>query len=365
MSNNTQLRVMVMAGGTGGHVFPALAVVEQLCISKCLVTWLGTRAGIEAELVPQQNIPLYFITIEGVRGKGFLALLKAPLLLWRSISQALLILAECKPQVVLGMGGFASGPGIVAAWIKRIPVIIHEQNAVAGTTNRLGAYFAKRILQAFPDTLPRGEWCGNPVRHEICALKLPKERFKDRSGKLRLLVLGGSRGALAINTLLPKTLALIDPEIRPQVFHQTGRDHYESTSRLYAAENLSIENPDIRVVPFIERMEKAYDWADFVICRAGALTISELMSSGIGALLVPFPFAIDDHQTANGQFLVDHRAAEMIQQADLTNDQLASFITQIAIDTELRLEMAINARSLAQTNAASYVAHACEEIANE
>ena len=198
-----------MAGGTGGHVFPALAVVDQLRNQEAIVSWLGTRQGIEADLVPPQNIDLHFIDIEGIRGRGLLVFIKAPLLLWRSISQALKVISEFKPQVVLGMGGFASGPGAVAAWLKRIPVVIHEQNSVAGTTNRLTALFARRVMQGFPNTLKKGVWSGNPVRREIAQIIPPQERFEARDGKPKLLVLGGSRGALAINEILPKRLAQI------------------------------------------------------------------------------------------------------------------------------------------------------------
>lgn len=364
MSGDKQLRVMIMAGGTGGHVFPALAVVEQLRSESVEVSWLGTRAGIEAELVPKQNITLNFLNIEGIRGRGIMALLKAPLLLWQSIAQALAVLSDFKPQVVLGMGGFASGPGAVAAWLKRIPLVIHEQNSVAGTTNRLSAILAKRVLQGFPNTLPRGEWCGNPVRTEISKLASPDQRFAARAGRLRLLIIGGSRGALAINTLLPAALAHIDPALRPEIFHQTGNAHWKKTVDLYANEDLGLGDSELSVVPFIDDMGKAYEWADFVICRAGALTVAELTCVGLGALLIPFPFAIDDHQTANGQMLVDHGAAEMIQQSALTAVALAATIVDIAANPERRLAMAMSARALAKNNAAEEVALVCKELAS-
>ncbi|MEZ8132441.1 MAG: undecaprenyldiphospho-muramoylpentapeptide beta-N-acetylglucosaminyltransferase [Porticoccaceae bacterium] len=363
MSADKQLRVMIMAGGTGGHVFPALAVADQLRSGNAEISWLGTRAGIEADLIPKQNITLNFIDIEGVRGRGLLALLKAPLLLWRSIAQALAVLSDFRPQVVLGMGGFASGPGAVAAWLKRIPVVIHEQNSVAGTTNRLTAIVAKRVMQGFPNTLPKGEWCGNPVRTEISELAPPDQRFAGRSGKLRLLIVGGSRGALAINTLLPRALAEIDPALRPEILHQTGRAHWQQTIDLYDDEALGLADSELSVVPFIDAMEKAYEWADFVVCRAGALTVAELTSAGLGALLIPFPFAIDDHQTANGQMLVDHGAAEMIQQSALTAANLAAIIVGIAADPDRRLAMAMSARALAKNQAVQDVANVCREVA--
>ena len=364
MSVDKQLRVMIMAGGTGGHVFPALAVVEHLRRENVEISWLGTRAGIEAELVPKQNITLNFLNIEGIRGRGIMAVLKAPLLLWQSISQALVVLSEFKPQVVLGMGGFASGPGAVAAWLKRIPVVIHEQNSVAGTTNKLSAMFATRVLQGFPNTLPRGEWCGNPVRVEISKLAPPDQRLARRNGRLSLLVIGGSRGALALNTLMPEALAQIEPAQRPEIFHQSGNAHWQATVDLYADADIDHGDSELSVVPFIDSMETAYEWADFVICRAGALTIAELTSVGLGALLIPFPFAIDDHQTANGQMLVDHGAAEMIQQSELTAAKLATMIVGIAADPERRMAMAMSARALAKNQAAEEVAKVCKEAAS-
>ena len=362
MNHKGQLRVMIMAGGTGGHVFPALAVVRELRKENALISWLGTRSGIESDIVPKHDIPLHFITVEGVRGRGLWALLKAPILVLRSISQALSILGKIQPQVVVGMGGFASGPGAMAAWLRRIPVIIHEQNSIAGTTNKICALFAKRILEGFPNTLPRGEWCGNPVRHEIIKLAPPEQRFQGRNGKLKLLVLGGSRGALTLNTVLPKLLRLLGPKLRPEILHQTGSDHWEFTQELYISEDIDLRDSSITLVPFIDKMEEAYGWADLVICRAGALTISEITAVGLGALLIPFPFAIDDHQTSNAQVLVDKDAAELIQQSELILDTLASSLTELSSSKTRRLEMAKNARSLAKFGATQHVARACWEV---
>jgi UDP-N-acetylglucosamine--N-acetylmuramyl-(pentapeptide) pyrophosphoryl-undecaprenol N-acetylglucosamine transferase len=358
-ASTAHCRVLIMAGGTGGHVFPALAVADQLRGASASVAWLGTQRGIESELVPDAGIPLNCIDIEGIRGRGLSALLKAPLLLWRSIRQALTVLSDFKPQVVLGMGGFASGPGAVAARLKGIPIVIHEQNSVAGTTNRLVSRIAQRVMQGFPGTLANGEWCGNPVRPSIANLAPPQQRLADRDGAPRLLVLGGSRGALAINQILPAALALIDPDQRPEVRHQTGKQHSEQTQALYAAAGVSAE-----VVPFIGHMDEAYGWADFAICRAGALTVAELTSAGLGSLLIPFPFAIDDHQTVNGQLLVDQGAALMQAQADLTPTLLAEQIKALCGDSERRMQMAVNARELAKAGAAERVADVCLEIAN-
>ena len=287
MDAKTPCKVMIMAGGTGGHVFPALAVADELRAADVGVSWLGTRAGIEAELVPANDIKLNYLDIEGIRGRGLVALLKAPLLLWRSIRQSLSVLTEYQPQVVLGMGGFASGPGAVAARLKGIPVVIHEQNSVAGTTNRILARIAHRVMQGFPDVFKRGEWCGNPVRPSIASMPGPDERFAQRAGAVNLLVLGGSRGALAINKLLPTALALVDPAVRPEVLHQTGKQHSEQTAALYKAAGV-----EAQIVPFIDKMDEAYSWADFAICRAGALTVAELTCAGLGSILIPFPYAI-------------------------------------------------------------------------
>jgi UDP-N-acetylglucosamine--N-acetylmuramyl-(pentapeptide) pyrophosphoryl-undecaprenol N-acetylglucosamine transferase len=362
MLDDRQYRVMIMAGGTGGHVFPALAVVDELRKENVALAWLGTRRGIEAELVPKNQIDLHYLDIEGIRGRGLGALLKAPLLLLRSIVQSLHVLSQFKPEVVLGMGGFASGPGAIAAWLKRIPIVIHEQNSIAGTTNRISAIFATKVMQGFPNTLKRGEWCGNPVRFDIANLPPPQVRFAGRTGKTRVLIVGGSRGALAINTLLPKALKQIDEEIRPEILHQTGKVHWQGTLDLYYAQDLNPQSEQIKVVDFIESMAAAYEWADFVICRAGALTIAELTSAGLGSLLIPFPFAIDDHQTANGQLLVSQGAAVMVQQAQLSAEQLAEQLVVICGDAEKRLNMAMRARELAKNSAAREVARICMEV---
>lgn len=362
MSDN--LRVMIMAGGTGGHVFPALAVAEHLRTADARISWLGTRRGLESDLVPSHGIDINYMDIEGIRGRGVGALLKAPILLWRSIRQALSVLAEFKPQVVLGMGGFASGPGAVAARLKGIPVVIHEQNSVAGTTNRLSARIATRVMQGFPDTLKGGEWCGNPVRPAIANLAPPQKRLAKRKGATKLLILGGSRGALAINSMLPKALARIDSSVRPEVIHQTGKAHLQATINDYQKLGLNVKNGKINVVAFIDGMEDAYGWADFVICRAGALTVAELTSAGLGSLLIPFPFAIDDHQTSNGQLLVDQGAATMLQESQLTPEILANEINSICNRPKQRLNMAMCARELAKNDAAQAVARVCLEVAN-
>jgi UDP-N-acetylglucosamine--N-acetylmuramyl-(pentapeptide) pyrophosphoryl-undecaprenol N-acetylglucosamine transferase len=368
MQNNTaslnRLRVMIMAGGTGGHVFPALAVAEKFKQQQVSVAWLGTRKGIESELIPQQGIELHFLNVEGLRGRGLLALIRAPFKLLASIIQACAALTQFKPSVVLGMGGFVSGPGAIAAKLKGVPLVIHEQNSVAGTTNKLSANMATRVMQGFPNTFKQGEHCGNPVRVEIAAIKSPAERFSDRQGPMKLLVLGGSRGALAINQLIPEMLAQIEPQQRPQIIHQVGAQHVQTTQALYQTQGLDINADSIQIVPFIDNMEEAYQWADFAICRSGALTVAELTAVGLGALLIPFPYAIDDHQTTNGEWLVNSGAALMIQQRDISPQGVADQIMTLSNNPDTRLNMANKARSLAKNGAAERVAKVCLEVAN-
>lgn len=349
---------MVMAGGTGGHVIPGLAVADYLRDAGARICWLGTRRGIEADLVPRSGYELRFLDVEGIRGRGLMALLKAPLTLWRSLRQAIRAQSEFKPQVVLGMGGYAAGPGGVAARLKGIPLVIHEQNSVAGTTNRILARLATKVMQGFPGVFRNADWCGNPVRTSIANLPPPDTRFAERSGTMRLLVLGGSRGARAINELLPQALQLIDESVRPQVWHQCGDNHLEATRALYEAGDV-----ESNVVPFVEKMDEAYGWADFVVCRAGALTIAELTACGLGSLLIPFPYAIDDHQTVNGRLLVDNSAALMIAESEISAHRLADEITALSSDSDRRLAMATNARSLAKPDATKRVAEVLLEVA--
>jgi UDP-N-acetylglucosamine--N-acetylmuramyl-(pentapeptide) pyrophosphoryl-undecaprenol N-acetylglucosamine transferase len=348
---------MVMAGGTGGHVFPALAVAEVLRDRNVAVTWLGTRRGIEAELVPEHGFPIDFIDVEGVRGRGAMKLLKAPFVLMKSLWQSIGVIRNQKPEVVLGLGGFASGPGGVAARLLGLPLVIHEQNAIAGTTNSLLAKIASRVLEAFPGALPRGEWVGNPVRKDIEALPLQKEHEMTVERPLRLLVLGGSLGATAINQQVPKALALLAGEVAPEVRHQCGRAHEADTKSAY-----EVVGVKARIEPFITDMAEAYDWADVVICRAGALTVAELTAAGVGALLIPYPYAIDDHQTKNGEWLVEQKAALLMQQSDLTPEKLATQITEWSTDRIKLQAMAVNARAMAKSGVAESVADICMEV---
>ena len=347
---------VIMAGGTGGHVFPALAVAEQLRTLGHSVVWIGTPGGMEARLVPARGLPMEWITIGGLRGKGVMTLVLAPLRLVRALWQALKILRRVKPQVVLGLGGFASGPGGLAAWLLRQPLVIHEQNAIAGLTNRLLAQLADRVLQAFPDTFAKNTKTanvGNPVRREIAALPPPQERLANRSGQVHLLVLGGSLGALALNRGLPRALALLPPELQPLVRHQAGRS-LEVALQAYAEAGLATK-PEA----FIDDMAGAYAWADLVVCRAGGLTIAELAAAGLPAVLVPFPHAVDDHQTANAAYLVSAGAAVLIQERELTAEKLAACLRELISDRARLQQMAAAARSRAWPDARDRIVSEC------
>lgn len=351
-------KFLVMAGGTGGHVFPALAVARALQAKGAEVEWLGTARGIEAQLIPDADIPLHTITVEGVRGRGKLALLKAPLQIVRAIAQARAVVNKVQPDAVLGFGGFATGPGGVAARIGGIPLIIHEQNAVAGTTNRLLARIASRVLEAFPSGLPGAQQVGNPVREEIAQLPEPQTRI-GRENPPRLLVLGGSLGAVAINEMVPEAISQLDLEMRPRIVHQAGKRHLDMAREAYRLAGVEAE-----VVPFIADMAGAYSEADLIICRAGALTVSEIAAAGVGAIMVPFPFAIDDHQTKNGEWLQRAGGAVVIQQDQLDAQKLAVHLKELFAEPQKLLAMAEAARRVAQTDATAHVLAACAEEVN-
>lgn len=353
--------ILIMAGGTGGHVFPALAVAEELRSAGHPVVWLGTQAGLEARVVPAAGLPMAWVRVRGLRGKGFLHALTAPFMLLGALLQAGGILRRLRPRAVLGMGGFVTGPGGFMAWLLRRPLLIHEQNSIAGLTNRLLAPLATRVMEAFPGSLParlRPLATGNPVRGAITRIAPPAERFAGRAGPMRLLVLGGSLGAQALNDLLPQALARSAAALRPQVRHQAGVRNLDSARAAYARAGVTAE-----VVPFIEDMAEAYAWADLVVCRAGALTIAELTAVGVAAILVPYPYAVDDHQTGNARYLVDAGAAMLIPEPELEATTLASVIADFARDPERRLRMAAAARALARTDAARVVAQECLRLA--
>ena len=350
--------VLIMAGGTGGHVFPALAVARVLRAGQRPVVWLGTRRGIEARLVPAEGIPVEWVEVEGLRGRGLGGWLAAPLKVLRAVSQALAVLRRIRPAAVLGCGGFASGPGGVAAWLTRTPLVIHEQNAVAGLTNRWLSRIAGTVAEAFPGSFPRGRavvTTGNPVRRDIAALPPPEQRFAARSGRLRLLVVGGSQGAAPLNRLVPRAVALLPDAVRPEVLHQAGARELEATTALYR--QLGV---DAEVRAFVDDMAAAYGAADFAVTRAGALTVSELAAAGLGALLVPFPAAVDDHQARNAAFLVEAGAARMIREAELTPERLGGELLGVLEGgRDLPLAMARAARRVAVTDAADRLAGLC------
>jgi UDP-N-acetylglucosamine--N-acetylmuramyl-(pentapeptide) pyrophosphoryl-undecaprenol N-acetylglucosamine transferase len=345
---------MILAGGTGGHVFPALAVAQALRRLGAEVFWMGTRSGIESRIVPAAGIPIDWIGVEGIRGKGWVAKWRSPVLLALALLRAFRILQVRKPNVILGMGGFVAGPGGVMGRLLGIPLVIHEQNRIPGTTNRLLARVAKEVLEAFPGSFPpdAGAVCtGNPLRQAIASLS------SDPSGRdeefMRILVLGGSQGAQALNRIVPPTLARLGAwDI--EVWHQTGTVLEAETRDSYR--RLAIT---ARVDAFIEDMEAAYRWADLAICRSGAMTVSELAAAGLPAILVPYPYAIDDHQTANAQFLVDAGAARMIPQSELTADSLAVEIGHFLAERHLLREMGKRAESLARRDAADRIAAIC------
>lgn len=361
-----QKRVLIMAGGTGGHVFPALAVAQEFIKCGTRVEWLGTAKGIETRLVPQADIPLHFLSVEGVRGKGIIGLLKAPFLISRALLQARALIKKINPDLVVGFGGFASGPGgLIASWLN-IPLVIHEQNAVAGTTNRLLASRATKVLSAFADAfkteVSKGIGVvGNPVRESIQQLDAVEIRFSNREKEPpHLLILGGSLGAKAINELVPRALAIMDPLDRPLVWHQTGQQHQDVTRDLYEQVNV-----EAKADAFIQDMASAYAWADLVICRAGALTVSELMVAGVGSILIPLPTAIDDHQTANAQHLVKADAGISLKQAELTAEILAKVLSEHLRSKQALLQMAKNAQQHAIPDSVARVVKICEELISD
>lgn len=356
----TLKKVLIMAGGTGGHVFPGLAAARYFQQQGVEVHWLGTGQGLEARVIPEANIPFHEINISGMRGKGLKTLLLAPYRITCAIRQAKKIINEVQPDVVIGMGGFVSGPGGVASWLGGKPLVIHEQNARAGLTNRLLAKLAKRVLQGFPSAFGPGKkvmTIGNPVRVEIENIAAPDNRIPADRKPFHLLVLGGSLGAKALNDMVPQAIAKLADDMRPVVTHQTGEKHFAETKNLY--ETMGIK---ANVVPFVKDMAEVYSWADMVICRAGALTVAELCSAGLGAVFVPFPHAVDDHQTANAEFMVKHDAALCVQQSDLTDAKLADIVEQLSSSPDRRLAMAENAYRLRLTHVTEKIFKICEEI---
>ena len=354
--------LLIMAGGTGGHVFPALAVADFLRDNGVPVLWLGTRSGLESKVVPVKGYRLLTVDFRGIRGKTLDKWLVAPFVMIRAVLQAVLIFFRIKPAAALGMGGFASAPGGIAAWLFRVPLLIHEQNSVVGATNRLLKPMAKVIMEGFPGTFdsnPRVHNTGNPVRTGIAVLPDPGDRLKSYPGRaFHLLILGGSQGARALNEIVPTALELMDKDFNVEVWHQAGELHYATVKNQYESMQRTI-NP--RLEAFIEDMARAYEWADLVLCRAGALTIAELCSAGVASILVPYPNAVDDHQTSNAKHLSDKGCALLIPEPELDSKMLAKVITAIAREPGRLLEMSRLTRLQARPEATRDVAELCLE----
>ena len=344
--------ILVMAGGTGGHIFPALAVADYLRDQGWKVIWLGARSGMEATLVPQHGYAVEWIRFSGLRGKGLLRMTLLPVNLLIAFWQSAQAIFRVRPDIVLGMGGYIAFPGGMMAAFLRRPLVLHEQNSIAGLANKALSMVADRILAGFPGALKKSEWTGNPVRKEIAALSAPEDRFRTRSGNLRVLVIGGSLGAQVLNEMVPKALALMPEERRPAVTHQAGEKHIATLEQNYRASGIAATT-----LAFIRDMASAYSNADLVICRSGALTVAELSAAGVASVLVPFPHAVDDHQTTNARFLSDQAAAVLIPQSELSPRKLADLLLEFT--RESLLDMAKRARSLGKPDATRIVAEHC------
>lgn len=347
--------VLILAGGTGGHIFPGIAVARMLHARAVPVLWLGSDGGMETRLVPAAGIAIETIGVRAVRGKGVLRLLLSPFVVARAVLQSLAVLRRHRPRAVVSFGGFAAGPGAIAAWLLKTPLLVHEQNRAPGMTNRILVRIARQVLCGFPDSFPgrATQWLGNPVRAQLTQLPEPAKRMREHDGAMRILVLGGSQGAQALNQALPVALARLGTAVPYQVRHQCGANQHDATSKGYARMQVlaSIE-------PFIDDMAAAYAWADLVICRSGALTLAELCAVGVASVLVPFPHAVDDHQTRNAEFLSEHAAAVLVPQSPDLARHLAAEILRLHRDRVTLLAMAQAARALAQPRAAEQVAEA-------
>ena len=352
--------VLIMAGGTGGHIFPGLAVAECLQGQGIAVRWLGATGAMECQRVPASGISLDTVDIAGIRGKGLTRWLALPWRLLRAVYQAFSLLGANRPACAVSFGGYAAGPGGLAAKLRGVPLLVHEQNRVPGMTNRVLARLANKVLQAFPGTWRdhmQARTCGNPVRESLVSLDAPADRMAGRAGAMRLLVTGGSQGARALNRLVPAAVSHLPHELLPEVIHQAGKGWLDETSENYRAAGLKAE-----VREFIDDMAAAYGWADLVICRAGALTVSELAASGVASILVPFPHAVDDHQSKNAEFLVEAGAAEMMAETDCTPERLATSLARLFANRPGLVSMAGAARSVAIPDSAERVAALCKEF---
>ncbi|WP_310637246.1 undecaprenyldiphospho-muramoylpentapeptide beta-N-acetylglucosaminyltransferase [Delftia acidovorans] len=351
-----QRTALIMAGGTGGHIFPGLAVAQALRERGWNVRWLGAPGSMESRIVPAQGFPLETIEFSGVRGKGIMTLAFLPMRLLRAFWQALAVVRRVKPDVVVGLGGYISFPGGMMAVLAGKPLVLHEQNSVAGMANKVLASVSHRIFTAFPNVFPKGRWVGNPLRQAFTEQPAPEQRFAGRSGPLRLLVVGGSLGAKALNEIVPQALALIPADVRPVVLHQSGAAQIDALRANYAAAGVAAE-----LTPFIDDTARAFAEADVIVCRAGASTVTEIAAVGAAAIYVPFPSAVDDHQTTNARFLVDAGGGWLMQQSALTAQSLAEMLQNMQRAT--LLERAGKAMKMQKTDATAEVVAACEELA--
>ncbi len=347
---------LVMAGGTGGHIFPGLAVAQALRERAWRVHWLGAPDSMESQLVPAHGFPFETIAFSGVRGKGFKTLLLLPPRLLKAFWQSIQVLRRVRPDVVVGLGGYITFPAGMMSVLLGKPLVLHEQNSVAGMANRLLAGVAARVFTAFPKVFKKAAWVGNPLRPAFLQQPGPAERMGSRSGPLRLLVVGGSLGAKALNDIVPQALALIDPAERPTVLHQSGAKQIDALRANYAAAGVQAE-----LTPFIDDTATAYAQADLIVCRAGASTVTEIAAVGAAAVFVPFPFAVDDHQTTNAKFLVDAGGGWLVPQRELSAQWLAGLIGQT--DRSELIKRALAAKQMEKTNATQDVVAACEELA--
>ena len=352
----TRKTALIMAGGTGGHIFPGLAVAQALRARGFAVHWLGAPGSMEERLVVPQGFAFEAVDFSGVRGKGLGTLARLPGRLLRALVQARAVLRRVQPGVVVGLGGYISFPGGLMAALARTPLVLHEQNSVAGMANRLLARLAQRVFTAFPDALPGAQWVGNPLREAFLQQPAPAARFAGRNGPLRLLVVGGSLGARALNEIVPQALALIPPEVRPQVTHQSGAAQLEALRAHYAAAGVQAE-----LTPFIDDTASAFAAADVIVCRAGASTVTEIAAVGAAAIFVPFPFAVDDHQTRNARFLVDAGGGWLVPQQELTPEKLAKMLSNL--DRLTLMNTAQKAKMMQKTEATQAIVAACEELA--
>lgn len=351
------MRILIMAGGTGGHIFPALAVAKRLIAQGHEVHWLGSRYGMEGEVTAANGIPIHFIKILGIRGKGLATKFAAPINLLRALLQSLIVMRKFKPNLVLGMGGYVTGPAGLAAWLSGVKLVIHEQNAVAGMTNKILARFSQTVMEGFPHSFPakfKTLVTGNPVREGFYQIPTPHNRRASDQANLKILVIGGSAGARALNNLMPQLLEIWPQAAnKPKIWHQAGKKNILDAQNAYKSRGFDVqinspENTDIRLVDFIDDMPKAYSWADLIICRSGALTVAEIAAIGVASILIPYPYAVDDHQTKNAQYLADAGAAIIIQERDLDPQKLCALLLDLQANPTKLQAMASAAYGMAK-----------------